>query len=569
MHADANVEPAPIAPGAGRTFVVAAGHELAAEAGARVYERTGNAADAAVAATVALGVLEPHRFGLGGEVTGLVHMRGRSRVLAGSTVAPEAMTLDAFRRLGLDLIPDEGLLPAGPPAVLHALVVLLRDLGSTTFSVAAEPAIALAADGFPIDGTLARAIGEREDRFRGSWPETAAVWMPDGRPPRPGTVIRQPALAETLLRLGGAGGHEPVLHELRAGFVAEAILRFASEPHAAPAGTHRSLLETEDLASFAVGWEPPLAWTDERGRTILKAGPWTQGPALLQHLAIMRAGGWTDRSPLSDDLLHALVESFKLAMADREGYYGDERFIDVPLAELLSPGYATRRARLVGDAASNPEPGRPRPDLPPWIGATGSSPGHVGDTTHVDVADRSGDLIALTPSGGWFDAPVIPELGFPLGTRCQTFWLDPLHPNVVAPGKRPRTTLSPTLVMRGDRAEFALGTPGGDAQDQVQGQMLHALHHGWPVEEVVDMPLVVSTHAPSSFYPHGSTTMGVDVESRLGTEVIRSLADRGHRVEVLGPWHQEVRPQVIGVGADGLMRASVSRRFGTGGVVAT
>jgi gamma-glutamyltranspeptidase / glutathione hydrolase len=562
-------EPAPIPPASGRRFLVAAGHELAAEAGATVFERTGNLFDAAAAATLASAVVEPHLFGPGGEVTGLVHAGGRTRVLAGSTVAPTAMTPAAFARLGLDVIPGDGLLPAGPPALMVAMVVLLRDLGTTSFAHAAEPAIRLAAEGFSVDRELANAIAEDAETFRTMWPETADVWMPDGAPPPPGTTIRQPALAQTLARLGDSGDHDAVLTELRTGFVAEAILRFAREARPSSVGDHPSFLGPSDLAAFDVSWEDPVTWVDRRGRTICKAGAWTQGPVLLQHLAVMEAGSWFDHEPLEPALVHATVEAIKLAMADREGYYADPRTTAVPLGDLLSSTYAAGRARLIDpDRANAPGPGRPRPDLRPWAGSGMTGRARSGDTTHLDLADDRGNAVAFTPSGGWFSSPVVPELGFPLGTRCQTFWLDPAHPNALVPGKRPRTTLTPTIVVRDGRVEFVLGTPGGDAQDQIQAQMLHALAHGWSPEDVVDMPTVISHHAPSSFFPHAAISLRVDAETRIGRDALAHLVERGHDVVDVGPW-THWRPQVIRADADGTMKGAVSRRFGTGGVVAT
>jgi gamma-glutamyltranspeptidase / glutathione hydrolase len=562
-------DPSPIPPASGRRFVIAAGHQLAADAGTEVFDRTGNLFDAAVAATLASSVLEPHLFGPGGEITGVVHTQGRTRVLAGSTVAPAAMTPAAFARLGLDLIPGDGLLPSGPPALLVAMVVLLRDLGTVSFAQAAGPAVRLAADGFPVDRGLASDIADDAQTFRTMWPETADVWMPDGTPPAPGTVIRQPALAETLMRLGDAGDHEAVLWELRTGFVAEAILRFAREPHPSSVGAHPSFLASSDLESFDVTWEDPISWTDRHGRTTCKAGPWTQGPILLQHLAMMEAGSWTDHKPLEPQLLHATVEAIKLAMADREGYYADPRTAAVPLEDLLSPAYAADRAGSIDPEHANaPGPGEPRTGLRPWAGSAVTTRSRSGDTTHLDLADDRGNAASLTPSGGWFSSPVIPELGFPLGTRCQTFWLDPTHPNALAPGKRPRTTLTPTLVLREGRPEFILGTPGGDAQDQIQAQLLHALAHGWTPEDAVDMPIVISHHSPSSFFPHGAQPFRVDAETRIGREALDEIAARGHDVVDVGPWEQPVRPQIVQIGTDGTMRGAVSRRWGTGGAIA-
>jgi len=558
-----------IQPVSGRSFAVAAGHDAGAEAALRLWTDTGNIFDAAVAATLALGVVEPHLFGLGGEVTGLVRVNGETKVLAGATRAPRAMTPAAFGGLGLDVIPGEGLLSAGPPAVLHALLLLLADHGQASFSRVAQPAIELAEDGFEVGELLAEVIDQAADVFRDLWPTSAEIWMPGGAPPKPGTIIRQPAIAESLRRLGNAGddGLEAVLVELRTGFVAQAILEFGSETRRDSCGEHRSFLSSSDLETFGVGWEAPVTWTDRHGRTVCKAGPWTQGPMLLQQLALMEAGGWDRLSPLDADFLHATVETLKLAFADREGYFGDPAFVSTPIAHLLSGDYVRERAASVDmGTAGDPSPGRVQPDSRPWSTEAHRERGATGDTTHLDLADEEGNLVAFTPSGGWFASPVIPALGFPLGTRCQTFWLDPAHPNHLQPGKRPRTTLTPTIVLEEGRPRYALGTPGGDTQDQIQAQMLHALAAGMTPEEVVELPTVVTNHAPSSFYPHGSEPQGVDVESRIDGSVAAALAERGHRTADAGPWAHG-RPHVIEVRPDGLMRAAVSRRLGgTAGV---
>ena len=559
----------PIPAAIGKKFAVAAGHEAGAEAALEVWERTGNAVDAAVAATLALGVVEPHLFGLGGEVSGLVHIEGTTRALAGATRAPAQMNIGAFDRLGIELVPGDGLLAAGPPAVLTALLLMLKDHGTAPFSLVASPAIALAEDGFEIGGGLARAIRAHEKDFRELWPESAAIWMPEGTPANVGERIRQPALAETLRRLAAAGddgGLDALQSELRKGFVAQAILDFASEPHSSSVGSHASFLAPSDLAEFEVRWEKPAVWRDRHGRTICKCGPWSQGPILLQQLALMEAGGWDDLAPYDADLLHATTETLKLAFADREGYFGDPDFVDVPLEALLEREYLKERARLVDmKNAGDPRPGLPRPSLTPWWGQAPAPISSGGDTTHLDVADGVGTLISLTPSGGWFSSPVVPELGFPLGTRCQTFWLDPSHPNALQPGKRPRTTLTPTIVLENGSPRYALGTPGGDTQDQIQSQMLHGLAQGLPPEEVVDMPTVVTKHHHSSFFPHGYEPGVLQAESRLPREALEDLASRGHELRDSGEWGHG-RPQVLAITSTGELRAAASRRIGTAGV---
>jgi gamma-glutamyltranspeptidase/glutathione hydrolase len=550
------------ATGIGTSFAAVAGHPAGSAAAAEVFGRTGNIADAAVAATLVLAVVEPHLFGLGGEVTGLVHIDGTTTVLAGSTRAPRAMTRSAFGDLGIDVIPGDGLLAAGPPALLLSMVELLRRFGSASFDLVSAPARRLAADGMTVTAPLAAAIAAQAERFRDWWPESGAVWLAEGVPPPAGAVVAQPALAATLDRLAAldlAGVEEA----LRTGFVAEALLRFAKETHPSSVGSHASFLAAEDLADHAVSWEEPVVWTDRRGWQICKAGPWTQGPVLLLQRALLQAGGW-DELPVHDpQLLHATIETLKLAMADREGYFCDPLTADVPLDALLDPTAVTPRAALVTDRALD-QPPTALAGHRPWRGGPQAALGANGDTTHLDVVDGYGNAIALTPSGGWFSSPVVPDLGFPLGTRCQTFWLDAKHPNALRPGKRPRTTLTPTLVLDRGRLRYALGTPGGDSQDQIQAQLLHALGHGATPTEAVELATVVSWHSPSSFAPHGSMPLSVAAEGRVPAAAVDALAERGHHVRRIGDW-EHGRPQVVEVTPRGLLAAG-SRRLGGAGV---
>lgn len=402
------------------------------------------------------------------------------------------------------------------------------------------------------------------------------------------------------------------------GFVADAVDRHVRTPVVDSTGrAHRGLLTGEDMATWRVREEAP-ATVDVLGRTIAKTGPWGQGPVLLQQLRVLAGMDLADTRPGSAELVHAVVETAKLCFADRDHWYADPDHADVPLDALLSEAYAAERRALVGSEASDdtrpgsptgaPAAGLPRdvvariaeararaeaglePDVDaatapgvgePTIdrgddggaGLRGGAMGHAGrgadgadgvtrgDTCHLDVVDRWGNVVSATPSGGWLQSsPVVPGLGFPLPTRAQMFWVEPGLPGSVAPGKRPRTTLSPTLVLRDGRPEIACGTPGGDQQDQWQVPfLLNHLVYGMDLQAAIDAPTWHTTHLVSSFDPRELEVLGVHVESRLGPEVVAELRRRGHRVTDAGPWSLG-RLSAAAVGADGLLRAAANPR---------
>jgi gamma-glutamyltranspeptidase/glutathione hydrolase len=453
-------------------------------------------------------------------------------------------------------------------------------------------AIGYAEQGHPVHPRVAGTIAAMADYFRSAWPTSAAIWLPDGRPPRPGQLIRQPALAATYRRLlaeaeaagpDRAAQLEAAHQAWYGGFVAEAVDSFCRTEWPDDSGQpHAGVLTGADLA----GWRPsyePAATLDWRGWTVAKVGPWCQGPALLQQLALL--GSAELPPPGSADLVHLAVEYAKLAFADREAWYGDVP--DVPLADLLSPDYAAARRALVGDTASlELRPGRPggrEPRLPAYLAApadqlrghdagvampslgepTVSRAGTTrGDTCHIDAVDRWGNIVSATPSGGWLQSsPAIPELGFCLGTRAQMFWLEEGLPATLAPGRRPRSTLTPTLVLRGGQPVLACGTPGGDQQDQWQVCFLLAhLVGGLDLQAAIDAPAWHTNAFPSSFYPRRAVPGEVQVESRIGADVVAELRRHGHRVVVDDPWSLGRLSAVARDPATGILRAAANPR---------
>jgi len=572
---------------AGTFGMVASTHWLASAAGMAVLEKGGNAFDAAVAAGFVLQVVEPHLNGPGGEVPVIGHdaRRGETFVVCGQGTAPAAATPEAYQALGLDLVPGSGLLAACVPGAVGGWLLLLREYGTLRLRDVLGYAIGYAESGYPLVPAISWSIASVADIFREHWHTSAEVYLPGGGVPAPGTRFANPALAATYKRVlaeaesASADRDEQIEAARRAwydGFVAEEIGKFASTDVMDVTGErHRGLLTGHDLATWHARLEAPVAY-EYQGLTVCKTQPWGQGPVFLQQLALLRGLDLADVRPGSAAFIHVLTECGKLAFADREAWYGDPEFTEVPLADLLSPAYNNERRTLIGDTASAELlPGRPggrearlpefatgpfdmkgsdaesrhrRGSGDPGIDpATGEPVGRSawaqpqarrGDTCHLDVADRWGNVVTATPSGGWLQSsPVIPALGFCLGTRAQMFTLTPGLPATLAPGKRPRTTLSPTLVLRGGEPYLAFGTPGGDQQDQwTLHFFLNHVHFGMNLQEAIDFPAFHSAHMPSSFYPREAHPRRLDVEERVGSSVVDELVRSGHDVHVQPPW---------------------------------
>jgi len=540
----------------GRSLVTSCGHYLAAAAGLRMLAHGGNAFDAGVAMVFAQSVLEFQSYGFGGEVPILIYDARERKVVVidGSMRAPAAATIEWFRARDIALIPGDGFLAAGVCAVPDALVTVLDRYGRLSLAQVLAPAIELAANGFPMYEAMRRSIVEHGDRFRREWPTSAALFLPGGAPPALGDTWRNPDLARTFERLVDAEqgarsrGRSEALQAARDCFyrgpIAKEIVAFQRDTTVTDAnGTvSNGLLTEEDFAAFHAQIEAPATF-NYRGYDVYKCGPWSQGPVFLQQLALLEGFDLRALGLGSADYIHTVVEATKLAMADRERYYGDPEFADVPLRGLLSKEYAAARRALIDPRRASGElrPGDPYPyegrTAPAELAAV-EGRAWAGGTTGTRAVDADGNMFSATPSGGWFrSSPVIPGLGFALGTRAQMFWLTEGHPGALAPRKRPRTTLTPSLVLRRGEPYVVFGTPGGDQQDQWTLQFfLNLVDFGMDVQDAIDVPAFHSTHAPSSFYPRDSHPRHLDVEGRVASAVTDELRARGHEVQVAGDW---------------------------------
>ena len=571
---------------------VATTHWIASAVAMAILERGGNAFDAAAAAGFVLQIIEPHLVGPGGEVPIILkrHDAPAPVVICGQGPYPAAATLERFARLDLKQVPGTGLLPAVVPGAFDAWMLLLRDFGTLRLADVLEPAIGYAQNGFPVLPRVASSILAAKEFFAAEWPTSTAVWLPGGEVPRPRALLRTPTIAAAYRRIlaeAAAAGPdrdaqiEKARDAFYRGFVAEAIDRFYRSSALMDSTGRRNggLLTADDLARYRARLEPTVS-RRYFGLDVHKTGPWAQGPVLLQALALLEGFDLDTMEPAGERFAHTVVECLKLAYADREVFYGDPDVVDVPLATLLSDDYAAARRKLIGEAASAlMRPG----DLPgaaermarvlAMAGAeTPAGIGHGeptfaplpvewGDTVHIDVVDRFGNMLSATPSGGWLQSsPVVPELGFSITTRGQMGWLEPGHPSTVRPGARPRTTLTPTLITRDDEACLAMGTPGGDQQDQwTLAVLLRHLHHGLDLQAAIEMPLFTSRHFPQSFYPRRIEPNRLLVEERWGEPAIAGLRRRGHDVQVEGPW---ALGRVCAVGRqDGMVIAAATPRL--------
>ncbi|HZZ60970.1 MAG TPA: gamma-glutamyltransferase family protein [Roseiarcus sp.] len=549
---------------------VSSTHWLASAVGMSILELGGNAFDAAVATGFALQIVEPHLCGPAGDMPAIFYSsRDRAvRVLCAQGTAPAAASIAKFRELGLGMIPGTGLLAATVPGAFDGWMLLLREFGSMTVEQVLEPAIIYAENGFPILPRLTMSLLPLVDFFKAEWPSSAAVWLPGGQPPQPRTLFATPAVAKTYKRLlaeaiAAGSDREQQIEAARnafyRGFVAEAIDKYATRTPQmdGTGGRHVALLTADDMAGWRATLEVTTSYDYGRYR-VHKTGPWGQGPVLLQQLALLKGFDLGALPPESADLVHVVTECAKLAFADREAFYGDPAFSDTRLTTLLSDAYNNERRALLTEHASMelrpglPDISAPRIETilalaracPTPVGPGGGEPTfaelpeHRADTVHLDVIDRWGNMIAATPSGGWFQSsPVIPELGFPLGTRAQMFWLAEGLPSSLEPRARPRTTLSPTLVERDGEPYLVCGSPGGDQQDQwTLLLLLRHFHYRLNLQEAIDSPMFNSMHFPSSFTPRASQPGAISIESRFGPETLNDLERRGHRLKVTDGW---------------------------------
>jgi gamma-glutamyltranspeptidase / glutathione hydrolase len=569
--------------------MVSSTHWLASACAMAELEAGGNAFDAAVAAAFVLHVVEPHLNGPGGEVPAVFATAAdpTPRVLCGQGPAPSGATAAHYTSLGLDLVPGSGPIAAAVPGAVDAWLLLLRDHGTRRLRDVLSYAIRYARDGHPLLPSAADLLASMAPMFTEHWPTSASLWLRNGVAPGHWARFVNAEYADLLARLVAegevaGGGREGEIDGARRvwsqGFVAEAIDAFQRVPHRdASGGDHAGLVTGDDMACFQATYEPALVG-GFRDFEVAKTGPWGQGPVLVQSLAMLDDLPDAALDPSTAEGVHTVAEVLKLAFADREAWFGDSG--EVPIDELLAPAYVAARRALVGATASRElRPGSPggreprvaahvlkgsatavpvglgeptvsvsaeptvsvsaEPTVSVSAEPTVSGSGETrGDTCHVDVVDRWGNIISATPSGGWLQSsPTVPGLGFCLGSRMQMFWLEEGLASTVAPGRRPRTTLSPTLVLRDGVPVLACGTPGGDQQDQ--WQLLFLLRHlvgGHELQQAIDAPAWHTTSLPGSFYPRGMTPAGLVVESRVGEAVLGELERRGHDVTPAGPW---------------------------------
>jgi gamma-glutamyltranspeptidase / glutathione hydrolase len=619
MASNINPNPFTTRPEIDGTFgVVTTTHWIATAVGMGVLERGGNAFDAAVATAFTLQVVEPHLNGPGGDVPVLVHdvRKGKVEVICGQGPAPMGATIAHYRSEGLDLVPGTGLLACCVPGTFETWMLVLRDYGTMSLAEVLAPAISYAQNGHPLVERANATIKTVETLFREHWPTSAALYLPGGKVPAAGTLFTNPAMAATYTRIlreaqSVGGDRERQIEKARQcwshGFVAEAIDRFArtQEVMDSSGARHRGVITADDFARWTPPVEAPV--TLDYGRyTVCKGGFWSQGPVVLQQLALLKGFDLDGADPTSADFIHIVVECSKLAFADRECFYGDPDFVEVPGARLLSDAYNAERRKLVGEQASleqrpgtikgfgkqlairvpagartvaagtgEPTVGRvwthDEDDDPSVVVVDGGKLERSGlmrgDTVHFDIIDTAGNMVSGTPSGGWLQSsPTIPELGFCLGSRAQQFWLDEGHPNSLAPGKRPRTTLTPTMALRDGEPYLAWGTPGGDQQDQWTAQFfLRHVHCGMNMQEAIDAPAWHSEHFPSSFWPREARPGVLVVEGRLPAETIKELRRRGHKVEVEADWSEG---RLTAASRDGRRRKAAANPRGMQGYAA-
>ncbi len=571
--------------------VVTSTHWIASAVGMSILEKGGNAFDAAVATGFTLQVLEPHLVGPGGDMPAIIYSKKKDKVevICAQGPAPAGATIEHYTDEGLKLIPGDGLLATVIPGSFDGWMLMLRDYGRLSVRDVLEPAIYYAESGHPLLPRVSATIKGLAEFFQKEWPTSYETWVPGGSVPEPNSRFKNPVLAETWKRIISEAeakqGREAQIEAARdafyRGFVAEKIANYlkTAEVMDASGSRHKAVLTADDMANWSATIEEPQTY-DYHGWTVAKIGPWGQGPVFLQTLSILKDMDIAAMAPDGADFVHTVTEAMKLAFADREIYYGDPKFADVPLDRLLSDSYAAARRNLIsGEASLDLRPGK-LPGFEQQYDATmqmlgaDSKTGAVyeptmahltekrGDTVHIDVIDREGNMVSVTPSGGWLQSsPIIPGLGFCLNSRAQMFWLKPGLPTSLAPGKRPRTTLTPSLALYEGRPTLAFGTPGGDQQEQWQlSFFLRYVHHGMNLQAAIDQPLFHTSHFPGSFYPRTREPSGLMAEGNFSAAVLDDLRARGHRLTVSEPWTIG-RLTAARRDADGLLRAAATPRL--------
>jgi gamma-glutamyltranspeptidase/glutathione hydrolase len=554
----------------GTRQMIGAGNSMEVEAGYRILEQGGNAIDAGVAATLAAAVTEQDHFGLGGEMPLLVKMKGQPvKVVSGIGVAPKKATMEYYESRPIEPweqpelrrppIPGQGIRAAITPGVVDGLLLALENFGTKSFAEVAAPAIE-DAEAFPAAEIFSSTLGMFQ-RILALWPASQQFYFPNGTIPKPGEIVHMPSLAQTLREMASAEkkAHGNRVAKLRAvhdifykGDIAKRIASF----NAANGG----LIAYEDLANFHAELDEPR-YTSYRGYVVNKPGFFTQGPVMIEALNILEGYDLKAMGHNTPEYLHTVIEAVKLAFADRDRYYGDPKFTKIPEEILLSKEYAAKRRKLIDPdhASLESRPG----DLgasAPMSGGGGNSKDH--DTTCVDVFDKFGNAFSATPSGAWLPSVIAGDTGIPLSIRLASFVMIPGHANQLAPGKRPRVTLSPTLVTKDGEFFMELSTPGGDNQDQALLQvLLNVIDFGMTPQEAVESPRFQSEHFYASFDFHEFSPGRVSLEGRIARDVVQRMIALGHRVQVGGEWSNTSAPVVI-ERKDGVLSGAADPRRG-------
>ncbi|HEV8038224.1 MAG TPA: gamma-glutamyltransferase family protein, partial [Bryobacteraceae bacterium] len=566
-------------PARGTKGAVACGSEYAAEAGMRIYFHGGNAVDAGVATMFAASVSEFSHFGLGGEAPILIRTKaGKIFAIAGVGTMPKMATAELFRDRrpkpgeiltmepgGLKgIIPVAGIMPALVPSMVDAGLVALRDFGSKSFSEEIQPSIELA-DGLPIDEMRAGSIA-RSRRFFELWPDSKKTFLPDGQVPMPGEIFRQPNLAKTLRAMAAAEKKALAAGASRVAAI-DAVRDFFYRGDIA----HRidafmrandGLLRYEDMAAFKLEPEEPVS-TDYHGYKVYKPGFWSQGPAMIEALNILEGYDLRSLGMNSSEYIHKLVEALKLSYADRDTYYGDPKFNHIPTEVLLSKTYAAERRKQIGHNASldfvpgtiNGKQGRHPTEME--IARTKIDDELMAsDTTCVDAIDKDGMIFSATPSGSWLPSVIAGDTGIPLTERAQQFILVEGSPNELAGGKRPRVTLSPTIVTEQGKPFLALSTPGGDNQEQSLIQLLfNVVEFGMNAQAAIEAPRFQTRHLVSSFDNHAWNRGDLLLDERIPAATGAELSARGHRVGTRSRWSSGAAPVMVHIMPDGVIEA--------------
>ena len=567
-------------PSRGIRGAIAAGSDYATDAGMRAYYGGGNAVDAGVAAMFAASVTEYSHFGFGGEAPILIRTAdGKVHSIAGVGTMPKAATAEFFRKHKLEqgeitaplekgglsgMVPVAGILPALVPGMVDAALVALREYGTRSFADTIAPAIELA-DGSAIDemrsGTIAGSAP-----FFDLWPTSKAHFLPNGRVPRTGEIFRQPDLARTLRFLVAAEAGAVAKKQSRAaaidavrdafyrGEIARKIDAFSR--------ANGGLLRYEDMAQFRLEPEDAVS-TNFQGYQVYKPGFWSQGPAMIETLNLLNPYDLASMKLNSAEYIHTLAEALKLAYADRDTYYGDPRFSKVPAARLLSSSYADERRKLIGPLASQVfRPGKIGEHPPQHPSESEIVRLHIDDalmakdTTCVDAIDQAGITFSATPSGAWLPSVIAGDTGIPLTERAQSFLLVPGHPNELGPGKRPRVTLSPTIVTKDGKAFLALSTPGGDNQEQSLIQvLLNVIEFKMNAEAALEAPRFQTRHLVSSFDNHAMNPGDLLLDERTAPQVLGELAEKKHRLGTRSRWSSGAAPVMVRVTPGGVLEA--------------